>query len=151
MVVKSPSEIVDYVQRLVDARVRVDRTRMIYLIHDLLRGPVEDALNVTLILAGVLAEGGDGEEPEDGFHRVTVVRELEDGTEVPGDVNTLPPHVATFARMVTAVLNDDRDMARDLWLGYVGDDGHRALPLLIFALEEVVHSESGCPCQDTIR
>lgn len=149
----SSSEIVDCVERLMEARTALDRAQLTFLIHDLLRGPRGDALNVSLILAGLVADtDGDHEVPEQGFHSMGVVRVLESGEEVPGDVDALPGHVAAFARMVTALLNNDRDMARDLWMGYIGDDddsSQRALHLLIFALEEAVHTWSGCPCQQS--
>jgi hypothetical protein len=37
-------------------------------------------------------------------------------------------------------------MARDLFVGYVGSDGQKALRLLAYALTEIAHNALDCTC-----
>jgi hypothetical protein len=146
----SPAEIAELVGELIEARMLADRQRLVDLIDGLLKGPVGDTLNVTLVLAGVLAEGA--ERPSEECPAIAVVHVDLDGSERPGSTLDLPPHVAIFVQMVAAIVAEDRDMARDLFIGYVGGDGRRALSLLAYALTEVAHNAVECDCApNTIR
>lgn len=136
----------ELIEKLVDARLSDDRATLVGLLHDLISGPRGDALNVAMVLAGVIAV--DVTAADEDYHRVTVRVLSEDGEEREGCASELPPHVATFAQMIVAIANDDKAMARDLYIGYCGDDAdsfRRALALLVFALNEVVHVNSDCP------
>jgi hypothetical protein len=144
-----PPEIVDLVGDLVEARMMGDRPRLVDMIDRLLKGPVADTLNVTLVLAGLMAQ--DAPKPQAGELAIRVVRVAPDGDETPGDTGDLPPHIRIFVQMIAAVVAGDREMARDLFVGYVGSDGTRALPLLTYALTEVAHAELGCCTPNTIE
>lgn len=137
-------ELGDLVGDMVDARASGDNVRVVAIMHGLVTGPRGDALNVALLLAGILAMDL-GDDPEGGFYRVEVEHPDGHGNLRPGSATDLPGHVATFVQMVVAIANEDRDMARDLFLGHVGSDGQRALALLTLALNEVVHQNQLCP------
>lgn len=142
----TPDEVAEFVECLITARCNGDRVVQIGLLHDLLRfRPEVDVVNVALVLAGTFGDGA--ETPPDGFHKVVITRTGPDGVERPGSVLDLPPHVATFVQMTVALNNDDKPFARDLCLGYCGGDGRRALALLVYGLNEVVHKLGGCRCQ----
>lgn len=135
------TEIGNIVGELVESRMTGDRERLISLILPLLRGPQADCLNVILVFAGLLAEEGGDE-----FQGIEVISVHPDGSETVADTRILPPHVATFVQMVAAIASHDRDMARDLFLGFVSGDGRRALKLLTFALTQVAHNAMECEC-----
>lgn len=135
------TEIGSVVGELVEARMFGDRERLITLILPLVRGPQADCLNVLLVLAGILAEDIGPE-----FRGIEVIHTHPDGTETMEDTRSLPGHVATFAQMIGAIATDDRDLARDLFLGFTAGDGRRALKLLTFALTEVAHNAVDCEC-----
>jgi hypothetical protein len=139
-----PAEIVELVGDLVEARMVNDREQLVMMIDHLLKGPVVDTLNVSLVLAGLMAEGAP--KPPPGEAAISVVRVDTDGTETPGTPRDLPPYVAIFVQMIAAVVAEDREMARDLFIGYVGSNGERALKLLTYALTEVAHSSLDCTC-----
>lgn len=141
---KSTEEIGDLIEKMVDARLSGQLAVVVETLHDLLRGPRGDVMNVTLVLAGVLAEDLKDVEPELGFHTVTVTQVDAEGNESRGSTHDVPGHVATFAQMVAAIANQDKSLAKDLFLGYCGDDGQRALSLLVFGLNEVVHANAPC-------
>lgn len=140
----TPDVVAELVADLVEARLLGNQTYLVHRIDRLLKGPVGDCLNVVLVLAGLIAENAG--EPDEGFHRITVTHEWADGTETTGSTLDLPPHVAIFVQMITAIANGDRVMARDLFVGYVNGDGHRALRLLAYALTEVAHNTVECDC-----
>jgi hypothetical protein len=141
----SPTEVGDRVALMVEARAAGEDHVLLDLLDQTLTGPRGDSLNVALVLAGVLAEDL-GDDPEGGFHRVEVSHSTSDGGSQQGSAQDLPAEVATFLQMVVAIANNDRSMARDLFLGFVGDSGPRALALLILAINEVVHANFGsCP------
>jgi hypothetical protein len=138
---KTSTEIGELVGELVEARMTGDRERLIALILPLVRGTQADCLNVLLVLAGLLAD-----QMTEEFRGIDVYHVHPDGTETPTDTRSLPAYVAIFAQMIGAVANSDRDFARDLFLGYVGGDGRKALKLLTFALTEVAHNAVECEC-----
>lgn len=138
-----PNTIADIVGDLVEARMSGNDAAVIDLVLPLVHGPRVDALNVVLVLAGVLAEDL-GDNPQDGFHRIEVLKCDEQGQEREGSTYDLPPHVAAFVQIVVAVANNEHHTARDLFLAYVDTDGHRALAILTLAINEVVHANGGC-------
>src|SRR3954468_3964720 len=123
----SPTEIGDRVALMVEARAAGNDALLVDMVNQAVSGPRGDALNLVLVLAGVLATDL-GEDPEDGYHRFQ------------GSAHDLPDYMATFMQMVVAVANGDRRIAKDLFMAYVGGDGHRALTLLILAINEVTHA-----------
>lgn len=142
----TPDEIVEFIERMVAARVRGDRAAQIDMLDGLLRGPTVDSLSVAMTLAATMAVGAQL-EPGETFHRLNVVYTDPDGVRRPGSATDLPPHIATFTQMVVAMKNDDRSMATDLFIGYVGDDGRHALKLILFGLNQVLHRFGACSCQ----
>lgn len=140
----SPDEVADRVGDMITARAEGRKEDLITLLDDVITGPRRDSLNVALVLAGVLSEDL-GDHPEGGFHKIEVTRFDDDGVPHRESVTTLPGHVATFVQMVAAIGNKEPDTARDLFLGYVGDDGHRALSLLVLGINEVMHANFDCP------
>lgn len=141
---KSSRQIGDLIETMVDAWADGRQAELVSLLDDLLRGPRGDVMNVALVLAGILAEDLREVRPTLGFHSIKVTRIDADGQTSEGSALDLPGHVATFAQMVTAVANDDKPLARDLFLGFCGEDGQRALQLLIFGLNEVIHANTQC-------
>lgn len=138
-------QVADFIAGMVEAQMRGDRPAQIAMLDRLLRRPRGDSMAVALTMAGTVGDGGRPLPGED-FHRLRVTHLGPDGTRCEGSVDDLPPHIATFARIVVAMQNGDRGMARDLFAGYVGDDGHRALHVLAFGLSQVLHSVGACSC-----
>lgn len=140
-------QVADLVGELVEARLGGDNARVVTLLHGLVTGQRGDALNVALMMAGIMAMDL-GDEPEMGFHWIEVKQLDADGRLLPGSTTDLPPHVAVFVQMVVAIANGERDTARDLFLGFVQNDGRKALALLALMLKEVMHQNGICPTCD---
>lgn len=145
-----PAEIGELVESMIVAQMVGDRESLIDMLMGLVSGPIRNALNVAMIFAGIIAEDLAGVRPEGGFHRVTVTHTGVDGVEREGSSRELEPHVATFAQMVAAIANSDTTMARDLFLGFAGKDGRRALALLAYGLNEAVHQNTPCATCDGV-
>lgn len=137
-------EITELVGEMAEARFANDQPHLTRLIEELVTGPQGDTLNVVLTLAGTLALDL-GDNPKDGFYRLTITHIDPEGHAREGSADDLPAHVATFFRMVIAVAGGDLEMARDLFLGYVEKRGERAVLILILALDEVLHANGACP------
>src|SRR5690242_6841759 len=132
------AEIVDFIDALLTARLRNDRAKVLGLVDGLLRGPKWDAYAVTAVLAGSVAEYFPL-QPGEPFHRVRVTKVCPNGCcREDGDVNDLPPHARLFAQMVAALGNDDKELARDLFVGYVGEHSTRAQAVLLLGVNELV-------------
>lgn len=134
------AQVVDYIEALVKARLRNDRAQVLGLVDALLRGPKWDAYAVTAVLAGSVAEGMPL-PPGETFHRVRVAKVCPNGCcREDGDANDLPPHARLFAQMVAALANEDRQLARDLFIGYVGEHAIRAQAVILFGLNELARA-----------
>lgn len=140
----SPTDVADLIDQLVTARLAADRCRLVNLFNDLLQGPRGDSLDVALVLAGCVGDGIPTMPGED-FHRLRVEVVEADGRRRAGSAGDLPAHAATFMQMVVAINNDDKAMATDLYIGFVGDEALRALHVLAFGLEQLIHRHGACP------
>src|SRR5690349_311975 len=134
------AQLVDFVEALVNARLRNDRAKVLGLVDGLLRGPKWDAYAVTAILAGSVGEGMPL-PPGETFHRVRVAKVCPNGCcREEGNADDLPPHARLFAQMVAALANEDKELARDLFIGYVGEHSTRAQAVILFGLNELVRA-----------
>lgn len=91
-------------------------------------GEQVDVLGVVSVLATAVGDGA-ALPPGREFHQLQVVDHGPAGPQR-GDAAELPPPARTFMQIVVALLNRDHDMARDLFIGYVGVDAVHAARLL---------------------
>lgn len=122
-------QIGEVVEQLVTARATGDDERATEILDTLTRGgsPVVDALNVTMVLAGIMSEELNGWI----------------GPNVPVKLSA---HVDAFLGMAFALGGGDRVSAQRKFRAYVGSDWQRALALLVFAANQIAHMHDGCDC-----
>lgn len=126
-------EFADATTELLMAQMSGNKPHLFHLLRQLSTQSRGHILGVTLTCAACVADDmplGDGEE----FHALSVTVGEADGTWRQGSADDLPPHARTFFQMVVAIANDDPQTARDLYVGFVGDDAIRAMRLIGVAL-----------------
>lgn len=142
----TPDAVADLATRLLVARGNGDYGTAVGLVDGLFRTPKGNMRMLVLELASRMRPARP--RPGDAFYRLnTVGVDADTGARVERSSTDLPPDVAVFGQIMVAMLNDDPQMASDLFVGYVGDDVGRAFGLAWFALVTVSHALGMCRCQ----